>query len=330
MGMLYIETNSLAPSINLACEEYFLKGRDLAEDLFMLWRDAPVVVVGRFQNTVEEINSRFARDHHIPVVRRISGGGAVYHDLGNLCFSFILHDIQPKIFDKSRYIRPLADALARLGIRVKVTARNDLMLEDKKFSGNAMALHKDRLLFHGTLLFETDLDVLEAVLSGPESGVVSKAVKSIRGSITNLKRHLYEMVDIEQFKTRLKDLLCADIPTVEYRPSREEWNAVQNLARSKYETWDWNFGNNPGSKIHLSRPLMDGLLEMDLRLDRGCIQDCRIQSSSSMLPEAGELAKRLVGVRYTFEDVLNVCMGSGIHRTAGWFSAEDFAQWILI
>jgi lipoate---protein ligase len=328
--MLYIETNSFAPPINLACEEYFLKGWDLEEDLFMLWRNEPAVVVGRFQNTVEEINSRFARDHCIPVVRRISGGGAVYHDLGNLCFSFILHDIQPKIFDKSQYIRPLFDALARLGIRVEVTARNDLMVEGKKFSGNAMALHRDRLLFHGTLLFETNLDVLDAVLSGPESGIVSKAVKSIRGSITNLKDHLSEAMDIVQFKRRLKDLLSADIPTVEYVPSREQWDAVQNLARKKYESWDWNFGNNPGSEIHRSRKLMDGILEMDLQLDKGRIQDCRVQSSSSILPGPEKLAKRLVGVRYTFKDVLNVCIGSGIDGTASLVSAEDFAQWIMV
>jgi lipoate-protein ligase A len=328
--MFYIETDSFAPKVNLAYEEYFLKVRDLEEDLFMLWRNEPVVVVGRFQNTVEEIDSRFAREQHIQVVRRISGGGAVYQDLGNLCYSFILHDVQPKVFDKARYIRPLVDALTHLGVGVEVTTRNDLTVGGKKFSGNAMALHKNRLLFHGTLLFESNLDVLEAVLRSPELRIASKAVKSVRGNITNLKEHLHETMDIVQFKKRLKNLLSANISTVEYIPGREDLEAVRKLATTKYESWDWNFGNNPGSRIYRSRQLVDGLLEIELQLDKGCIQYCHLSGNSNRLPRLGEIERRLVGVRYTFSDILEALNGSKIEGTTGLISAGDFVQWMMV
>lgn len=164
IAVIYIETGSCAPAVNFAYEEYFLKGKDLEEDLLMLWRSEPTIVVGRFQNTLEEVNAGFAEAHHIQVIRRISGGGAVYHDLGNVCFSFILHDTQPNVIDKSKYTRPVVDALAQLGVHAELTHRNDLAVGGKKFSGNAMALRKNRLLFHGTLLFDTDLEMLERAL----------------------------------------------------------------------------------------------------------------------------------------------------------------------
>ena len=328
--MIYIETGSYTPAVNLAYEEYFLKVRELENDLFMLWRNEPAVVVGHFQNIQEEVNSGFAQAHHIHIIRRISGGGAVYQDLGNLCFSFVLHDVRPKVFDKSSYVRPLVEALAQLGIHADVTARNDLRIDGKKFSGNAMALHKDRLLFHGTLLFETELDVLEDVLSGPQSGIVSKAVKSLRSSVTNLKEHLPETMDIVQFKKRLKDLLSANTSAVEYILSREDLYSIQKLAKTKYESWDWNFGNNPGSIIHRSRQLIDGVLEIDLQLDKGCIRACHTMSSSNMLPNLGDIEERLVGVRYTFADVLGALTSTGIDEMSDLISTEDLVQWIMI
>src|SRR5689334_17134180 len=146
--MKYIETGSNSPAVNLSYEEYFLKGKDLEEDVLMLWQNEPTIVVGRFQNTLEEINSTFAEAHNIQIIRRISGGGAVYHDLGNLCFSFILHDVQPEVIDKSKYLQPLVSALNKLGIQAEVTKRNDLIIAGSKFSGNAMAFSRNRLLFH--------------------------------------------------------------------------------------------------------------------------------------------------------------------------------------
>ena len=162
--MLCIETGSRNPAVNLAFEEYFFKGKDMVDDVFMLWQSEPTVVIGRFQNIWEETNFRFADEHNIQIIRRISGGGAVYQDAGNLCFSFILQNIPLEKFNKSTHIQPIVNALAQLGLQADVSKRNDLSIGGKKFSGNAMAYRQNRLLFHGTLLFDSDLDMLEKVI----------------------------------------------------------------------------------------------------------------------------------------------------------------------
>jgi lipoate-protein ligase A len=328
--MIYIETESCTPAINLAYEDYFLKGKDLEEDLFMLWRNEPSIVVGRFQNTLEEINSSFAEAHHIQVIRRITGGGAVYHDLGNLCFSFILHDIQPKIIDKSKYARPLVDALAELGVNAEVTYRNDLMVAGKKFSGNAMALHKNRLLFHGTLLFDTDLEILGEVLKGSEAKILSKAVKSVRNRVTNLKEYLREEMDVIQFKESMKELLFADTPTVAYIPCQEDLDAIQKLVKTKYETWKWNFGNNPSSKIHQSHPLQDGVFEIYLELEKGYIKSCQLIGSNFKTSiKLGEIEKLLTNVRYTSADIQSALTDLDLEKELGLISKDDLLQWIV-
>ena len=326
--MIYIETGSCSPAVNLAYEDYFLKGRDLQEDLFMLWRNEPTIVVGRFQNTLEEINSSFAEMHHIRVIRRITGGGAVYHDLGNLCFSFILHDIQPNIIDKSKYVRPLVDALAQLGVNAEVNRRNDLVVAGKKFSGNAMALHKDRLLFHGTLLFDTDLEMLVDVLKSSEVKIQSKGVKSIRSTVTNIKEYLREEMDVIQFKERLKELLSADALTTAYIPCQEDLDAIHELVRTKYETWSWNFGNDPGSKIHRSCQLLDGVLEIYLELEKGYIKTCQIISDFKTSIKLGEIEKLLTNVRYTSTDIQRALTDLDLEKKLGLISKDELVQWI--
>ena len=327
--MIYIETDSTTPAVNLAYEEYFLKGAALEQDLFMLWQNEPAVVVGRFQNTLEEIDAAFAAAHQIQVIRRISGGGAVYHDLGNLCFSFILHDIQPKILDKSKYARPLVEALRRLGVDAAVSGRSDLMVGGRKFSGSAMALHKDRLLFHGTLLFDTDLEVLAAVLRGRGSGILSKAVKSVRSGVTNLKGYLRQPMDVIQFKRSLRELLSAARPAPAYIPRPEDLDAIRKLAAAKYETWNWNFANDPGCRIHRSCLLMDGVVELDLELEKGQIQSCRITSNSGRSAALGKIANRLIHVRFTPADMLGALAGLEIEEHPGSISREGLVQWIV-
>jgi lipoate-protein ligase A len=326
--MIYIETGSCSPAINLAYEDYFLKGRDLKKDLFMLWRNEPTIVVGRFQNTLEEINSSFAETHHIRVIRRITGGGAVYHDLGNLCFSFILHDIQPNIIDKSKYARPLVDALAQLGVNAEMTRRNDLVVDGKKISGNAMALHKDRLLFHGTLLFDTDLEMLEEVLKSSEVKIQSKAVQSVRSRVTNIKDYLRQEMDVIQFKERMKELLSTDTLTTAYIPCQEDFEAIQELVRTKYETWSWNFGKDPGSKIHRSCQLLDGVLEIYLELDKGYIKTCQIISDFKTPIRLGEIENLLKNVRYTSTDIREALTDLDLEKKPGLISKDDLVQWI--
>jgi lipoate-protein ligase A len=325
--MKYIETNSCAPAINLAYEDYFLNGKYLEDDLFMLWRNDLAIVVGKFQNTLEEINSSFAEAHKIQVIRRISGGGTVYHDLGNLCFSFILRETKPEIADKTKYMRPLIGALSQMGIQAEVT-RNGLSVGGKKISGNAMALHKNRLLFHGTLLFDTNLEMLAAVLKNSADGITSKGVKSVRSSVTNLKEHLAPEVDILQFKQDMKNLLFADAPVEVYTPSQQDFDAIHELVKTKYETWKWNYGSNPNARIERSRQFSGGVLEIRLDLEKGLIKTCRIKSDLEILVGISEIEKKLENVRYTFADVRNVLSGFDLEKNLGAISKDDLARWI--
>ena len=326
--MKYIETGSCSPAINLAYEDYFLKGKDLEEDLLMLWRNEPAIVVGRFQNTLEEINSSFAEAHQIQVIRRISGGGAVYHDWGNLCFSFILQNIRPEIIDKSKYVRPLIDALNQLGIQAEMTRRNDLVIAGKKFSGNAMALRKNRLLFHGTLLFDTDLEILDQVLRGPAVEIESKGVKSVRSRVTNLKEYFPAEMDILQFKQSMKGLLLADSPAATYTPSLEDLDAIQELVKTKYETWQWNYGKNPNSRIERSCQFPDGSLQIHLEVEKGYIKTCRITSDSKIPVSPGEIEKRLENVRYLSTDLQDALSGLDLEKKLGFISNDAFVQWM--
>jgi len=326
--MKYIETNSCAPAINLAYEDYFLNGKYLEDDLFMLWRNDPAIVVGKFQNTLEEINSSFAEAHKIQVIRRISGGGAVYHDLGNLCFSFILHETKPEIADKSKYVRPLVGALSQMGVQAEVT-RNGLTVGGKKISGNAMALHKTRLLFHGTLLFDTDLEMLDAVLRNSADGITSKGVKSVRSSVTNLKEHLAPEVDILQFKQEMKRLLFADTPAEIYTPSQQDLDSIHELVKAKYETWKWNYGGNPNARVERVRQFPGGVLEIRLDLEKGHIKACQIKSDLETLVGISEIEKKLENIRYTFMDVRNALSGFDLEKNLGSISKDDLAQWIV-
>lgn len=295
----------------------------------MLWRNEPAIVVGRFQNTLEEINSNFAETHQIRVIRRITGGGAVYHDLGNLCFSFILHDIRPEIIDKSKYARPLLGALAKLGVQAEVTRRNDLTVDGKKFSGNAMALHKNRLLFHGTLLFDTDLEMLEEALKSPAVKFESKGVKSVRSRVTNLKKYLPMEMDLLQFKQSMKQLLFADTPTATYTPSQEDRDAIQKLVKTKYETWEWVFGNNPSSTFQRFCQIPEGVLEISIVLEKGYIKTCQIKSDFKKPIEPVEIEKRLENIRYTSTDVQRALNGLNLGKKLGSVSKDDLLQWIM-
>ena len=327
--MIYIETLSHSPFVNLAFEEYFLKSKDLGDELFLLWQDEPVVVVGRFQNTLEEINQPFINAHNIPVARRISGGGAVYHDLGNLCFSFILRDITPGTLDASLYIRPVEKALLQLGIPVKVAGRNDLTIDGRKFSGNAMALHKSRLLFHGTLLFDSDLDMLSQVLKAPSDTIESKGIKSVRSKVTNIRPYASSGMDILLFKQALKQFFFEDGPQIEYQLTDEDLTEIQKLVENKYRNWDWIFGRNPASKIRSSYSYAGGKLEIFLELDKGWLTACHIQGVSLELADIEDIELRLSNIPYTYQDVVTALDGIDLKNNLGSISKEELVRCIM-
>ena len=302
-ALLYIETGSTSPSLNLAFEEYFLKEKDLGEDCFMLYCNLPAIVVGRFQNTFEEINPTFTNQQGINIMRRISGGGAVYHDLGNLCFSFIYTGTAAETIDKSKLARPVAEALSRLGIQVELSKRNDMFLAGKKFSGNAMALSRHKLLYHGTLLFDADLEILTQALIRPAGRIESKGIQSIRSEVTNLKPYFSPEIEIGQFKQALIRELLNNLSPRFYEPTRQDLSAITDLAQKKYLNWDWTIGSNPPSSLRRTCDLSAGILEIHLELETGRIMQCILGAQWLDPVFLHEVETRLTHVRYELDDV---------------------------
>jgi lipoate-protein ligase A len=240
-----------------------------------------------------------------------------------------LHDVQPEVIDKSKYLQPLINALNKLGIQTEVTKRNDLTIAGKKFSGNAMALSRNRLLFHGTLLFDTDLKTLDEVLKSSVIVSESKGIKSVRSSVINLKECIPVEMNILQFKQSMRQILCADTPTETYIPSQQDLDAIQELVETKYEAWEWNFGRNPNSKIERSCQFPDGLLQIYIELEKGYIKNCRIKSDFKKEMSSAEIEERLENVRYIDTDVKIALSGLDINQKLGFVSNDDFVQSIL-
>ena len=201
--MLCISSNHTDPYFNLATEEYLLKC--FSEDIFLLYRNAPSIIVGKHQNTLAEINLSFVQEKDIIVARRISGGGTVFHDLGNLNFAFITGGKVGELVDYRKYTLPIIEAMGKMGLDVKLGERNELLMGTLKISGTASHVFKHRVLHHGTLLFASQMDDLSTALRVQPELFKDRAVKSIRSEVTNILDHLVDKMDITDFQNRIFD-----------------------------------------------------------------------------------------------------------------------------
>lgn len=295
--MRYIESPSLDPYFNLALEHYVFESLDQACGWFMLWRNARCVVVGKHQNALGEINAAFVEHAAIPVARRLSGGGAVYHDPGNINFSFIVPgDIAG--FDPAALCAPLLRALAACGIQAELTGRKDLCLHGKKFSGSAQYCRRGRLLHHGTLLYDADLDSLRAALRPAHEEWTSNAVRSVPASVTNLREHLPEPVDTERFMARLRAHMCAHSLGEPYALTPHDMHAVHTLRDARYATWEWIYGESPDYEWKKIRPAARGLpLAVSMRVRRGLIETIAFAGEGLAANARQTLAAALTGKR---------------------------------
>lgn len=293
--MKYLENRETDPYFNLAYEEYVLKNRRDG-DYLLLWQNSPAVVVGRHQNTVEEVDLVAAEQYGIQVVRRETGGGAVYHDLGNLNFSFITAAGDPGSMAMEPFTAPVIKALEKIGIHAGLSGRNDLTVKGRKVSGNAQTIDHGRILHHGTLLFEADLELAQLVLRVRGEKFLSKSAKSVRSRIGNLKDYLPDGTAMGI--NGLKELLLREFGAVRDTLKPDELKRIQALAREKYRTWEWNYGESPEFNITNRRRFAGGTLEAGIRVEEGLIAEIRFCGDfMSVRPvEAAEAA--LQGVRY--------------------------------
>lgn len=302
--MLIIRDKSTDPYWNLAAEEYLLTAKD--EPIFRLWRNERAVIVGRNQNTPAEINRDFVESNGIAVVRRMTGGGAVFHDLGNVNYTFI--DLKGEDeYGRSmfrRFSQPIVDALAKLGVEAHIEGRNDLTVDGMKISGTAMCVHRGRLLHHGTLLFSAKMDDLtQALLPRPEK-YAGRGVASVRSRVTNISQHLREPMSVGQFLDFLYDFVGSTGTPYEY--SAEDIAAIDVLARDKYRRDEWNYGaaaTAGAGRISAVRKFPAGLFEIYAVIKEGCIAQLEIKGDYFFRKPTEEFCKALEGVDFTREKV---------------------------
>ncbi|MDP4290293.1 MAG: lipoate--protein ligase [Bacteroidota bacterium] len=259
--MLLIQRDQTNPYFNIAAEEYVLK--HFSEDVFMLWQNEPSVIIGKHQNTMAEVNQQYITLNNIPVVRRISGGGAVFHDLGNINFTFIKTIIGEDLVDFKRFIDPIIAVLQKLGVDARQEGHNDIRINGLKCSGNAEHVFKNRVLHHGTILYSSDLDTLGIALRSHEERFDSRAVKSRRSPVTNIISHLPSKLSVSEFIERVYAYQFSIGNDVRYYQFTDKDIAeIQNLADQKYKTWEWNWGYSPA--YHYTHRFGNLICELDI------------------------------------------------------------------
>ena len=300
--MFYVDNAGVTDAhLNLALEEHVLRNRMGDDDLLLFYVNAPAIIIGRNQNTVEEINSDVVAERGIRVVRRVSGGGAVYHDLGNLNFSFMTRDVHGRFNRYDRFNGPVVEVLRELGVPAEIGGRNDIIAGGRKISGNAQFATPDRMLSHGTLLLDSNLDDVTAALRPKPGKVESKGVKSIRSRVANISEFLSSPITVDELRLRILEKIfgtrdAARIPTLAL--DEGDRDAIRDLWGRKYGTAAWNYGENPASNVQRADRFAGG--EIDVRLDvkDGRIASLRVFGDFMGRRDVGELETRLNGVLY--------------------------------
>ena len=326
--MISIRNLCKDPHFNLALEEYAVKYLNPKEDYIILWQNEPSVIIGRNQNTIEEINSKYINENNINVVRRLSGGGAVYHDLGNLNFTFIVNNEKDVASNFKKFTEPVINALKELDITAEFSGRNDITIEGKKFSGNAQYYFGNRLLHHGTILFNSDLTVVQNTLNVKMDKIESKGVKSVKSRVTNVYPYLENKIDIDEFKdTLLKFFLNNDnYKDTEYILSEADLSAIRELMDKRYSRWEWNYGESPAFDIEKGKRFTGGKLELRFNVRDGKISTIKILGDFFGKNEVNELEALLSNKQYREEAIREVLSSIVFEDYFAGITADDFIE----
>lgn len=329
--MYFIDNKGITdPRINLAIEEYTLKTMDVDKDSFFLFYiNEPSIIIGKNQNTIEEINTDYVESNGIHIVRRLSGGGAVYHDLGNLNFSFITKDDGDSFRNFKKFTQPIVDALKEMGVEAELSGRNDILVEGRKISGNAQFSTKGRMFSHGTLMFDTEIDAVVSALKVRKDKIESKGIKSIRSRVANIMEFLEEPITIENFRLTLLHSIFGgeeQVKTIEL--TEEDWTNIHALSKDRYANWEWNYGKSPAFNMSHSERFPTGGIDVRLQVKNGVIEDAHIYGDFFGLGDVSDVESQLIGVNYERNAIADCLDNLDIATYLGGITKAEFLQLI--
>ena len=329
--MIYYISKTHDTAFNIALEEYCFKQLKDEDEIFLLWINEPSIIVGKYQNTIEEINTEYTREKGIHVIRRISGGGAVYHDLNNLNYTIISNrDKGQEGFNFKEFSKPIIETLAELGVEAEFTGRNDLEIDGQKFCGNAQAYIKDRVMHHGCLLFNVDFSALGNALKVSKDKIESKGVKSVRSRVTNILPHLKTPITVEKFGDKIMEYMKKQYPDMkEYVFSKEELDYIAKRAEIK-RSWEWNYGESPEFNITRGKRFKNGRIQIFADVENSKIKSIKFYGDFfGMNEDLTELENLLVGAKYTPEAIRERLKEVNIGEYFSKFTLDEVVEAIV-
>lgn len=328
--MKYIVNTSNNPAYNIALEAYAFKELQSEDELFILWINEPAIIIGKHQNAVQEINKEYTDANGIHVVRRLSGGGAVYHDLNNLNYTIISNKSEEGAFDFKTFSQPVIETLADLGVTAEFTGRNDLEIDGKKFCGNAQAYYKGRMMHHGCLLFDVDMTVLGNALKVSKDKIESKGVKSVRARVTNILNELPEKITVNEFADKILDKMKEHYPDMtEYVLSEDELAKIQKSYEEQFSTWDWTYGKAPEYTVERSVRYPAGKITSYIKTENSVIEGLKIYGDFFGIGDVSDIEQLLIGTRYEYTDILEKLQSIDTTHYFSRMTTEEVAKAIV-
>ena len=315
------------PAFNLAAEQYVFDCLPKDRSYFMFWQNENAVIIGKYQNTLAEINGPYVEAHKIKVVRRLSGGGAVYHDLGNLNYTYITDTGELETLNMRVFCEPIVRALAEFGVTAEINGRNDMTIDGKKFSGNAQYLRHGRVMHHGTLLYNSDLSAVSKALQVDPEKIRAKGIESVRSRVTNIRRYMKEDVPLFVFREMLLEFIRRETESEDYEFSEEDVHEIERIRRERYDTWEWNYGKSPECTILKSGRVEGcGTIEVFITTDRGLITGIAFYGDFFSTKDPEELAQYFIGKKPDIEGFTQALEGIAVEQYFTGLTIEELLK----
>ncbi len=331
--MLYVESGSFDPEYNLSFEEYLFKYLPLEETEYVtLWQNEPAVIIGKNQNAWAEINQKYIEENNIKVVRRITGGGAVYHDLGNLNFSFITKDRAGGKIDFSSYYKPIVSALRAMGVQAELSGRNDITVDGKKVIGASQSIWRGRVLSNGCILFDVRMESLASALNVRPEKLITKGIESVRARVSNIKPYLGGDQDVYDFKALLLQEIFKQFQEEpkEYRLTEHDHREILKIKEARFGRMEWNWGRSPKGSLKNGAKYPFGWVEIVAELIGGKLSDVSILGDFFGTEDAAEIAQALNGTDYDKQAIEAVLLKFDLTKYFGQVEASDLAELFFV